>query len=113
MEGTTDRRAFFARLATLALAAGIWFCPHPEGVTTPAWHLFAIFAAAIVSVVVGASGGLASRRSTVHELAWLLPTAIAHSPRTSSGFGYCPPVSQCGWLPSMNSTSISSIPSTP
>ena len=22
--------------------------------------------------------------------------AIVHSPRTSSGFGYCPPLSQCG-----------------
>lgn len=54
MGGTTDRRAILARLATLALAAGIWFCPHPSGVTTPAWHLFAIFASAIVSVVVGA-----------------------------------------------------------
>ena len=54
MSGSTDRRALIARLATLALAAGIWFCPHPSAVATPAWHLFAIFASAIVSVVISA-----------------------------------------------------------
>jgi DASS family divalent anion:Na+ symporter len=38
----------------LGLAAAIWFAPFPEGLTAQAWHLFAIFATAIVSVVVGA-----------------------------------------------------------
>ena len=42
------------RGASLALALGIWFCPIPEGLTPPAWHLFAIFVSAIVSVVIGA-----------------------------------------------------------
>jgi divalent anion:Na+ symporter, DASS family len=42
------------RAVSLALALAIWFCPIPEGVTAPAWHLFAIFAAAIGSVVLGA-----------------------------------------------------------
>jgi divalent anion:Na+ symporter, DASS family len=54
MGGTTDRRTLVARLATLGLAAGIWLCPRPEAVAPPAWHLFAIFASAIVSVVIGA-----------------------------------------------------------
>src|SRR6476660_9094198 len=36
------------------IALGIWFCPVPEGLTAPAWHLFAVFAAAIVSVLIGA-----------------------------------------------------------
>ena len=54
MAGKTERRALLARLVTLALASGIWFCPHPGEVATPAWHLFAIFASAIVSVVIGA-----------------------------------------------------------
>ena len=54
MAGTADRRAVVARLATLAVAAGIWFAPVPDGLTAPAWHLFAIFAAAILSVIVGA-----------------------------------------------------------
>ena len=37
-----------------ALAIGIWFIPVPAGLTAPAWHLFAVFVAAIVSVLIGA-----------------------------------------------------------
>ena len=37
-----------------ALTLGIWFTPVPAGLTEPAWHLFAIFAGAIVSVIVNA-----------------------------------------------------------
>src|SRR4051812_11183392 len=37
-----------------ALALGIWFYPVPAGLTAPAWHLFAVFAAAISSVLIGA-----------------------------------------------------------
>jgi DASS family divalent anion:Na+ symporter len=37
-----------------ALAIGIWFTPVPEGLTAPAWHLFAVFVSAIASVLVGA-----------------------------------------------------------
>ncbi len=40
--------------ATLAVALGLWFAPVPAGLAPPAWRLFAIFAATIVSVVVGA-----------------------------------------------------------
>src|SRR4051812_332326 len=36
------------------LAIGIWFTPIPEGLTAPAWHLFAVFVSAIASVLVGA-----------------------------------------------------------
>jgi DASS family divalent anion:Na+ symporter len=54
MSGTAKRRVAVARLATLAVAAGLWIAPMPEGLTAPAWHLFAIFAAAILSVVIGA-----------------------------------------------------------
>jgi DASS family divalent anion:Na+ symporter len=42
------------RLAALALAFLIWFGPRPTGLGEPAWHLFALFAATIVSVVIGA-----------------------------------------------------------
>jgi len=41
-------------LAPFALALGIWFAPVPEGLTREAWHLFAIFAAAIFAVIVNA-----------------------------------------------------------
>jgi DASS family divalent anion:Na+ symporter len=37
-----------------ALALGIWFAPVPEGLTAPAWRLFAVFVSAIASVLVGA-----------------------------------------------------------
>lgn len=37
-----------------AIALGIWFWPVPAGLTSPAWHLFAVFAAAIGSVLIGA-----------------------------------------------------------
>jgi divalent anion:Na+ symporter, DASS family len=47
-------RTLVARGATLAIALGIWFSPVPEGLTAQAWHLFALFLAAIGSVVIGA-----------------------------------------------------------
>jgi DASS family divalent anion:Na+ symporter len=37
-----------------ALALGLWFAPVPEGLTAPAWRLFAVFVSAIASVLVGA-----------------------------------------------------------
>src|SRR3954453_10062496 len=47
-------RKAIARGATLALGLGIWFSPPPAGLELPAWRLFAIFAAVIFSVIVGA-----------------------------------------------------------
>ena len=41
------------RIATAALAIGIWLIPPPEGLTIEAWRLFAIFAAAILVSVEG------------------------------------------------------------
>jgi divalent anion:Na+ symporter, DASS family len=49
-----DRRKLAKQLGTFALAFGIWFAPIPVGLTSQAWHLFAIFAAAIFSVVINA-----------------------------------------------------------
>ena len=40
--------------SSFALALGIWFAPIPAGLTSEAWHLFAVFAAAIFSVIVNA-----------------------------------------------------------
>jgi len=42
------------RAVPFALAIGIWFAPVPAGLTAPAWHLFAVFVAAIVSVLLAA-----------------------------------------------------------
>ena len=41
-------------VAPFVLGLGIWFAPIPEGLTREAWHLFAIFAAAIFAVIVNA-----------------------------------------------------------
>jgi divalent anion:Na+ symporter, DASS family len=42
------------RALPFVLAIGIWFVPVPAGLTAEAWHLFAVFVAAIASVLVGA-----------------------------------------------------------
>jgi len=42
------------RIGVFALVFGIWFTPVPAGLTSPAWRLFAVFAGAIVSVLLGA-----------------------------------------------------------
>ncbi len=47
-------RPTLRQLAPIALAIGIWFSPIPQGLTSDAWHLFAIFAAAIFSVIINA-----------------------------------------------------------
>jgi len=51
---TTAGRAWLPRGATLAVAVGLWFCPPPAGLAVAPWHLFALFAAAILAVVVEA-----------------------------------------------------------
>src|SRR5689334_1425692 len=43
-----------ARAMAVGVALVIWFVPAPGNLTTQAWHLFAIFAATILSVVIGA-----------------------------------------------------------
>ncbi len=42
------------RAVPFAIAIGIWFTPIPAGLTAPAWHLFAVFVAAIACVLVNA-----------------------------------------------------------
>ena len=49
-----DRRQLGKQALACALVFGIWFAPVPAGLTREAWHLFAVFAAAIFSVIVNA-----------------------------------------------------------
>jgi DASS family divalent anion:Na+ symporter len=49
-----DVRMLPRRALPFALAIAIWLWPVPAGLTPPAWHLFAIFVAAIAAVLVGA-----------------------------------------------------------
>jgi DASS family divalent anion:Na+ symporter len=41
------------RLFPFVMATAIWFAPVPAGLTSQAWHLFAVFVTAIVSVLLG------------------------------------------------------------
>jgi divalent anion:Na+ symporter, DASS family len=56
-----DRKRLVAQTASVALALGLWLSPVPEGLAPAAWHLFALFAAAIASVVIGAFPILTAR----------------------------------------------------
>jgi divalent anion:Na+ symporter, DASS family len=47
-------RYHLKRALPFAIAIGIWFAPIPAGLTPQAWHLFAVFVAAIASVLLGA-----------------------------------------------------------
>ena len=84
MNTNPKRRTAMARLATLLVAAGIWFSPFPEGLTAQAWHLFAIFAAAILSVVLGAFPILTA--SVLAVAAAVLTRTLAPA-EAYSGFG--------------------------
>jgi divalent anion:Na+ symporter, DASS family len=55
MSAPTSRlKATLVTLAPFALGVALWLTPIPEGLTREAWHLFAIFAAAIFAVVINA-----------------------------------------------------------
>ena len=47
-------RVTLKQVLPFVLAIAIWLAPVPAGLTAPAWHLFAVFVAAIASVLVGA-----------------------------------------------------------
>lgn len=66
-----------------ALAFGIWFAPVPAGLTASAWHLFAIFLAAIVAVLDGAFPLLTS---TMLAVAAVVLTGTISPAKAFAGF---------------------------
>ena len=50
----SNPRSLLKQALPFALALGVWFTPVPAGLTIEAWHLFAIFASAIVAVILNA-----------------------------------------------------------
>jgi DASS family divalent anion:Na+ symporter len=76
-------KRLLARGATLALALGLWFSPAPAGLAPAAWHLFALFVAAIAAVVVDA---LPILTSSVLALAVAVLTGTLHPEKAYSGF---------------------------
>jgi DASS family divalent anion:Na+ symporter len=81
--GVSDRKVLVSRGAAFALALGLWFSPVPEGLVPAAWHLFALFVAAIVSVVIGAFPILTS---SVLALAAAVLTGTLAPAKAYSGF---------------------------
>jgi len=49
----TSLHLMLKRAFPFALALAIWFSPVPNGLTPQAWHLFAVFVTAIISVLLG------------------------------------------------------------
>src|SRR5215475_10054718 len=49
----TSLRTKITRVFPFVMATAIWFWPVPAGLTAQAWHLFAVFITAIVSVLLG------------------------------------------------------------
>jgi DASS family divalent anion:Na+ symporter len=71
------------RAMPFVLAAGIWFAPVPEGLTAPAWHLFAVFVASISAVLLGAFPLLTS---TMLAVAAVVLTDTLSAAKAFSGF---------------------------
>ncbi len=71
------------RALPFALAFGIWFAPVPAGLTPPAWHLFAVFVAAIAAVLAGAFPLLTS---TMLAVAAVVLTGTLSPAQAFSGF---------------------------
>ena len=71
------------RALPFAVALGIWFAPVPAGLTAPAWHLFAVFASAIVAVL---DGGFPLLTSTMLAVAAVVLTGTITPAQAFSGF---------------------------
>jgi DASS family divalent anion:Na+ symporter len=77
------RSPWIARIGSLAIAVGLWFFPVPDGLTAAAWHLFALFAAAILAVV---SGALPILTSSLLAVAVAVLTRVISPAAAWSGF---------------------------
>ena len=71
------------RAVPFVIAFGIWFTPVPAGLTANAWNLFAVFAAAIASVLIGAFPLLTS---TMLAVAAVVLTGTITPAQAFSGF---------------------------
>src|SRR5262245_2605544 len=79
-----SRRLRVARLATLVLVAIVWLSPPPEGLSVQAWRLFAVFAGAIVAVVVNA---LPILTASVFAVAIAVLSGLLQPADAYAGFG--------------------------
>jgi divalent anion:Na+ symporter, DASS family len=79
----TGALVWLKRATPFAAAIGIWLTPVPAGLSAPAWHLFAIFIAAIASVLAGAFPLLTS---TMLAVAAVVLTGTISPAKAFSGF---------------------------
>ncbi len=77
-------RALAAQAATMALLTALWVTPPPDGLNLQAWRLFALFAAAIVAVVIGA---LPILTASVLAVAAAVLTGLLQPADAYAGFG--------------------------
>jgi len=80
---TVNGRLVFKRVTPFALALAIAFSPVPAGLTTPAWHLFAVFVSAILAVLIGAFPLLTS---TTMAVAAVVLTGTVSPAKAFAGF---------------------------
>jgi len=80
---TTTGSRIVVRTAIVAVAVGMWFVPLPAGLSVAAWRLFAIFAAAIASVVLNAFPILTA---SVLAVAAAVLTSLLPAEKAYSGF---------------------------
>ena len=78
-----EARMLPRRILPFAIAIGFWLVPVPAGLTAPAWHLFAIFVAAIAAVLVGAFPLLTS---TMIAVAAVVLTGTISATKAFGGF---------------------------
>jgi len=78
-----SRRTLVARIATIGLVAALWWSAPPAELTVQTWRLFALFAAAIFSVVVGAFPILTA---SVFAIAAAVLTGLLRAEEAYSGF---------------------------
>jgi DASS family divalent anion:Na+ symporter len=81
---SSRRSALVARAATIGVAVVLWFTPPPDGLTLQAWRLFAIFAAALIAVVIEAFPILTA---SVFAVAAAVLTGLLQPADAYAGFG--------------------------
>jgi divalent anion:Na+ symporter, DASS family len=80
---TTTGSRIVVRTVIVVAAAGMWFVPPPAGLSVAAWRLFALFAAAIASVVLNAFPILTA---SVLAVAAAVLTSLLPAEKAYSGF---------------------------
>ena len=84
MTETATARLMWRRAAVVVLVLIVWFLPPPEGLSQQAWHLFAIFAGAIIAVIVNAGSILLA---SILALAATVLTGTLPAEEAYAGFG--------------------------